>query len=219
MITSLRTAFRHVLFLTLPAVALFSALRYPLIELLFQRGDFTAESTAGTAWAMLFYLPGIPAFACAKIAVTPFYACHDTRTPVRVAVLCLVLNLILNLILMQFLDQGGLALSTTICSALNVLILLLLTTRQLGAGVLSQLLKPVAKMLIAAIIAFMTANFILELMPSGEGLAVRLLRVAGPGGLAAVVYLVISLIQSCPEASELSAGLRHRPPRKAQAKI
>ncbi len=203
MLTSLDTAFRQVLFLTLPAVALLSALRYPVISLLFERGGFTEESTAATAWAMLFYLPGIPMFACAKIAVTPFYARHDTRTPVRVATLCMGLNLILNLILMQFLRQGGLALATSICSAVNVLTLLILTTRHLGGGVFGKLFKPVAKMTVAAALAYLAAVIVLRQLPPEPTLFARLLQVALPTAAAGAVYLAATLLLACREPWEI----------------
>ncbi len=209
MLESLGGAFRYVIFLTLPTVAVLTVLRFPIIRLLFERGGFTSESTAATAWAMLFYLPGIPAFACAKIAVTPFYARHNTSTPVKVAVFCLVLNVILNLILMQFLEQGGLALATTICSTLNVLILLIITIRQLGGGVLLALLKPVFKMTAAAGLAYLAAAAVLKWLPfEDEDMATLLFQVGASCLAAGMVYLTATLALGCRELKDLAAGLR-----------
>ncbi len=208
MLDSLRTALRHVLFATLPTVAMLAALRYPVVRLLFERGGFTDESTRATVWAMVFYLPGIPAFACVKIAVTPFYARHDTRTPVRIAAWCLALNVVLNLILMQFLAQGGLALATTICSFVNVFFLLLLAARRLQGEALRGLLRPVLRMAAAALFAYFAATAVLGLIPVRPGFWPELMRVFPPLLAGGGSYLGLALVLGCREPREMLAGNR-----------
>ncbi len=209
---SLEAAFRQVLFLTLPAAALMGALRLEVIQLLFERGGFVAESTRATAWALLFYLPGIPAFACAKIAVTPFYARQDTMTPVKAAVFCMVLNILLNLLLMRFLAQGGLALATTISSSLNVLILLILTARELGGGILLRILKGLIKILPAAALAFLAAAGVAAWLEEifGEGWLSLMTRIAAALAAGGVIYLLVCSALGCREPREMIGGLRRR---------
>lgn len=207
---TLDSALRQVLFLAVPAAVILGALRQPIIKLLFEGGGFTAESTAATIWALIFYLPGIPLFAGAKIAVTPFYARHDTRTPMRVAAFCLVLNIILNLILMQFLEQGGLALSTTICSYINVAILLIIINRELGKIAWKKYLITIEKIAVISVLTWLAASFSLAYLPVKPGLLWELTRVAVPVALSGLIYLAGALILSCPELKEIFAGLRGR---------
>ena len=49
----------------------------------FQHGGFNAASTELTAWALLFFAPGLSAISMIKIAVPAFYALEDTRTPMK----------------------------------------------------------------------------------------------------------------------------------------
>ena len=49
-----------------------------------------------------------------------FYALHNTSTPMRVAAWCMVINVVLNILLMGPLLHGGLALATSISSAINL---------------------------------------------------------------------------------------------------
>lgn len=133
MASSLDFALRQMLWLTLPCAVLFGVLAEAIIRLLFFRGAFTDEAVRECAWALHFYLLGLPAFSCAKIAANAHHAQQDTSTPVKIAMICVAANLPLNIILMQFLRQGGLALSTSICSWLNVLLLLRLARRSLPA--------------------------------------------------------------------------------------
>jgi putative peptidoglycan lipid II flippase len=188
---SVGKALKTVLFLSVPSVALLAALRYPVVRLLFQRGGFDGESTRETVWALLFYLPGVPVFACAKVAVTPFYARQDTRTPVRIAAWCLGLNVVLNLVLMQFLAQGGLALATSICSFVNVGVLLILAFRRMGGGGLSELTGRALRMIFAGAIVFLVASTVLGWLPAGDGLFAKVMHVVVPGLVGACAYLFV----------------------------
>jgi len=217
---SLRYALRHVLFLTLPTAALLGLLGRPVIRLIFERGTFTADSTAETLWALAFYLPGIPAFACAKIAVTPFYARQDTTTPVKIAAYCLALNVVLNLILMSFLRQGGLALATSICSYVNVAALLSCTHKRLGSLGFGALLRSLARIAAATLVALVAAAAVSRLAAGiafGPPLAQRALEVALPLAAGGAAYTAAAFLFGCAELRELTRSLlRERPKHPAQ---
>ncbi len=197
-------ALRQVLFLTLPALAALWVLREPMVRLLFERGSFGELSGRETLWALAFYLPGLPAFVCAKVAVTPFHAAQDTRTPVRIALLCLVMNVVLNLILMQFLKQGGLALATTICAWLNVGLLLGLTRRRLPTFRLRGLLLPVCKTALAALAAGMAAHAVLAALGNSHLLVQNLV----PGLVLGGAYLLATAVLRCRELGEVLGSFR-----------
>ena len=207
LLRNLRFSLRFVFFLALPAAATMYVLRKPVVRLLFEWGDFGAESTAQTVWALLFYLPGIPAFVWAKIAVAPFYAQQDTRTPVKVAVFCLVLNVVLNIVLMQYLAQGGLALATSVCSYVNVVLLIsILRSRTGGLGAL-RLISGLAKTVAAAACAAVAAGFVADLYQAdtAETVLQRLGGVFLPLGAAGIVYLLVASALGCPEIGTATA--------------
>jgi putative peptidoglycan lipid II flippase len=115
---------RMVFFITLPCMAGLIVLREPIIMLLFKRGEFDIQTVRLTAQALLYYSVGLWAFSSVRIIIPVFYALNDTRTPVRIAVLCLLTNIVLSLLLMIPLKHGGLALANSLSSMLNVLLLL-----------------------------------------------------------------------------------------------
>jgi putative peptidoglycan lipid II flippase len=129
---TLAFALRLVFFVTIPAMVGLIVLRVPILNLLFQRGAFSGESTAMTAQALLYYSLGLGAFAGVRIIVPAFYSLQDTRTPVKVAVLALVANAGLGAALMTPLRHGGLALGTSLAAAVNFGVLLVLLRRKLG---------------------------------------------------------------------------------------
>jgi putative peptidoglycan lipid II flippase len=118
------------LLLTLPAAMALSVLATPILAVLFQRGAFSAADTAATALALAAYAAGLPAFVLVKVLAPAFFARHDTKTPVKVAVVSMVANLCLTLGLMQFLAHVGIALATTAAGWINALTLLGLLIRR-----------------------------------------------------------------------------------------
>jgi putative peptidoglycan lipid II flippase len=116
-------ALRLLFFISVPAMAGLIALREPIVNLLFQRGQFDYTATQGTAEALLFYSIGIWSIVGVRIVTATFYSMQDTRTPVKVAVVGMVSNLILSLIFMGPLKHSGLALANTLASGVNFALL------------------------------------------------------------------------------------------------
>jgi len=124
------------LFISLPAAAGLIGLAGPVIGLLFERGAFTPEAVAATANALVAYSVGLPFIALSRPLVAGFYALEDTRTPVKIAVLCLVSNIGLGVLLMQPLAHVGLALAVSASSLLNFGLLYVLLCRKRASSLL-----------------------------------------------------------------------------------
>jgi putative peptidoglycan lipid II flippase len=93
------------------------------MQVLFERGAFTAVDSAATALALAIYSAGLPAFVLVKALTPGFYAREDTATPFRYAVISMIVNTILSVLLFQVMQFAGIALATVIASWLNILML------------------------------------------------------------------------------------------------
>jgi putative peptidoglycan lipid II flippase len=109
--------------LTLPATAALLVLAEPIIVVLFQRGAFDATAASATAAALVAYACGLPAYVLIKVLAPGFYAREDTRTPVRIAVLCVALNTVVAFALMRVLGHVGIALATALSAWVNCVLL------------------------------------------------------------------------------------------------
>ncbi|BCS88925.1 putative lipid II flippase MurJ [Pseudodesulfovibrio sediminis] len=134
--SALTSALGLTLFIALPAAAGLVGLAEPIIGILFQRGAFTPEAVVATAQALIAYSIGLPFIALSRPLVAGFYALEDTKTPVKIAVVCLMANIGLGVWLMQFLSHIGLALAVSLSSFLNFVLLYVLLTRKRGARLL-----------------------------------------------------------------------------------
>jgi putative peptidoglycan lipid II flippase len=118
------------LLLTLPAATALAILALPLLEVLFQRGAFGPREASATASALIAYAIGLPAFVLVKVLAPAFFARHDTKTPVKVAIVSLTTNLLLTLVLMQFYAHVGVAIALSAAGWLQAVILMVLLAKR-----------------------------------------------------------------------------------------
>ena len=123
-------ALRLVFFVTTPATVGMIILRVPIIEVFFQRGAFDRVTTLMTAEALLFYSLGLWAFSASRVMLSAFYAFQDTKKPVQVATITMIVNGLLSVLLMGPLRHGGLALSLSLSSTVQLLLLIFLLRRR-----------------------------------------------------------------------------------------
>jgi putative peptidoglycan lipid II flippase len=136
--STLAATLRAVLYLALPAAVSLVVLPELLVQLIFQRGAFTETSTQMVAWALALYALGLPAHSVVEIVVRAFYALHDTKTPVMVGIAAMVLNVLLSLGFISvfetfgWMPHGGLALSNSLSTTSEMVVLLAIIRRRLG---------------------------------------------------------------------------------------
>jgi putative peptidoglycan lipid II flippase len=147
---TLSFAVRLILFITLPATVGLILLRVPIIEVLFESGEFDAQSTALTSWALLFFAIGLSAFSMIKIIVQAFYAVHDTWTPVAIGFFSLLVNIALNFLFFRWLRNGGPPLATSMAAFFDAFVLMILFRSRYGALGLRSMGRSCLKFLVAS---------------------------------------------------------------------
>ncbi|MGE5673606.1 MAG: murein biosynthesis integral membrane protein MurJ [Mycobacterium leprae] len=123
---------RTLAFVLLPMALGLVVFREPIVALFFQRGAFDPRATAATAYALQFYAVGILFFGWLDFMNRCFFAMQDTLTPMWVALLMVALNIGFNIVLVHPLLHGGLALGTSLSTAVAVTLLLWRLHRRLG---------------------------------------------------------------------------------------
>jgi putative peptidoglycan lipid II flippase len=182
---------RATLFTIVPVAAIAIVLREPLIQLLFERGQFTVEATRAVASAVAAYALGLPAIAVYYVVTRTFYALRDMGTPVRVGVAMIVLNAVLDYILMRVLGAPGIALATAIVSTINVGVLLWILQVRLSNLEGRRLARSAARIGVAALLSAVAMLGMNEVLPEGGGLVGAAFRIATGAALGGIVYLTV----------------------------
>lgn len=135
---TLASVIRVELLLSLPATVGLIALSTPIIAFLYQRGEFTAETTQMVTWALVWYAAGLVFHSVLEVLVRAYYAMQDTKTPVLVGAVAMMLSIGLSLLFstlfqsLGWMPHGGLALAVSVSTALEVTTLFLIMRKRLG---------------------------------------------------------------------------------------
>ncbi|MCO4317036.1 murein biosynthesis integral membrane protein MurJ [Phyllobacterium sp. 21LDTY02-6] len=112
-----------ILFLTLPAAAALLVMSEPIIRLLLERGEFTAESTHRVANILAVYGLGLPAFVLIKAFIPGFFAREDTKTPMIYAAVSVVINVAMAITLFPYMAESGIATAEVTAGWVNAILL------------------------------------------------------------------------------------------------
>ena len=208
-------AARHLLFLNLPAAALLFVLAEPIVQLLFQYGAFTQESTDRAAWALRCLAPALPGYSLVLILARAFHALGDIKTPVKISIFCLILNLVFALILVfQFepnLRQGAFGIANTISSTMNAALLwrAIRNREELMPIALPRLRKQLPVMLgLTLVMGCFVCGLSAGLKIPDTGVGSRVLKVFFPALIAAVYYWILSSWAGLDSVKALAGILR-----------
>lgn len=195
------------LFLSLPAAVALLMIAQPIITVMFERGEFTAADTTATFHTLMAFAVGLPAFVLVKILAPSFYANQDTKTPFKIASICIVVNFTFNIILMFPLQYVGMALATSIASWLNVILMARTLIARGWLALEKHLFAQLGKMLaasavMAAVLLLITPYFMpymaRDYMQLGRFAA--LITISCLGGMA---YMLISFAFNISESRTL----------------
>lgn len=202
---------RWILFITIPATVGLMVLSYPIVQTLWERGEFTASTTQGTQFALLFYSLGLCAFSGMKILTSAFYSLQDTKTPMRIGIYTMILNVVLGALLMIPLKQGGLALATSLSAIANAAVLVFLLKKRLerlgGRKIVSSILKFTFAAGIMGVAVYAMNRW---LFAPTDPLLMRLSIVTGEIFVGAAVYAGISAMMKIEEWHFLVELIRTR---------
>ena len=152
------------LIMVIPATLALTCLAYPIIAALFERGKFTHEESFFVARALQFYSYGLPAYVLVKVMEPAFFSRGDTRTPMKIAIICLFSNAILNVVFFFYgFEYVGIILSSIISSYVNLTLLITRLLRKkhfyFEKDFVSKLFKIILPAILMAVVLLIMKDF------------------------------------------------------------
>ena len=149
----------QILFFVLPASVMLMVLRIPIVRLVFGAAKFDWAATVSTGRTVSFFAVSIFAQSLVQLFARGFYALYDTKTPVIIGSISVVVNTVLSVVFVRFLNLPvwSLAISTSVASVINLLLLAISLHVKIKGFNLQKLLIPPFKMFLAS---FVTGIFL-----------------------------------------------------------
>lgn len=203
-------ALRQISLVTVPAAVGMILLRYEIVQVLYQRGQFDVDSTQLTAAALWGYAVGLVAVATVRVVAPAFFALRDTATPVRVAAIAMLVNIVACLALRSALGNAGIALANSIAATANAALLLILFRRRVGALGLGELAASLARIIVAAAIMGWVVNAFRQTVWYGGagGNLLDLGKLLAVITVGALTYVAALAAMRAPEIRELRSVTR-----------
>jgi putative peptidoglycan lipid II flippase len=116
---------RLVVLLAVPSAVGLGLFSKPLVAVLYHYGAFSAPDVQRVTAALANYGVGLVGIVANNVLAPGYYALHDMRTPMLIAVGVLVFSQLLNIFLVPLLQHAALTLSIAIGALVNALWLLI----------------------------------------------------------------------------------------------
>jgi putative peptidoglycan lipid II flippase len=199
------TGMRQIALLLIPSAAAFAALSTPIVRLVYERGEFDADSTRQVSEALFWFSFSLPFSGITLLLTRSFFSLQRPWLPTQLAIWSLMVNAVVSLALYKPLGIGGIVIGTTVSN----LVLAVLEGRrlreELGGLELTRTLRATALMLAAAAllaaVAYGTWYGLDELL--GRSRLAQLISVGGGLAAGAIVYTALVLMLRVPEARQI----------------
>ncbi|NJD03257.1 MAG: murein biosynthesis integral membrane protein MurJ [Ruminiclostridium sp.] len=199
----LNKSLNSILFLTIPIAVGFIVLKEPIVRAIFSwGGKFDENSVVIVAGILSFFSFAIISQSIVATLNRGFYALQDTKTPLIAGIVSVILNFIFGLTFYRFtnLQASGMALSYTIISTINAILLFILLNKKIKGVNLNKFFTFALKAVLASI-AMGAALFFLDRLPVKlEAKTVQLLYLILEISAGVLVYMAVMILLKGEEA-------------------
>jgi putative peptidoglycan lipid II flippase len=203
---------KSALYLAVPASLALMTIGFPVISVLFMRGEFAQREAELTAKALFYASIGISSISVNRITIPAFFSLKESKKPALSAVAALLVYVISGYFLMQTsLKHAGLALAGSLSATVQMALLLIWLNRLVGGIRLLPVLSSFFKFIVSGIaMAYLVRSIAITVHWGDSSLPVKagilVLMVAGGG----ITYIAASLLMKTEEAVYLYNRLRRK---------
>ena len=181
---------RQIAFLLVPAALVSIVLAKPIVELVYQRGEFTAEDTVIVAQCLQAFSIGLVFNGWLLILNRSFYAVQTNWVPTGIALGAVALNAVFDAFFYH-LGIWGIPLATSTVNIVASVVLLVMMRRRVGLQHVGHTLAVVLRVTLCSVVAAGLAyvGWYAVDAPVGNGFLAQLLALAVGIGLGGLAYL------------------------------
>lgn len=200
------------LFMAIPCSIAFLFFSHPLVEVLFQHGEFKNYDTLKTASILEVYAFTVLISGVVRILVPCFYAIKLRMIPPVATLISVGIHLLIVGPLMEKSGVVGLATSTVISSGVNLLLLLVAFRYWIGPMSLVSLIGTLIKITLASFVMGATTLLYDPILGifSDPGHIQKVLTLVTVIGFACLTYVLMCLILNVQEFLEIKSAIQRR---------
>jgi putative peptidoglycan lipid II flippase len=211
--STMGTGMRQINLLLIPAAAFMIVLATPITRLVFERGQFDAQSTALVSEALFWFAFSLPFAGINLLLTRTFFALQRPWIPTRLAAINIIVDIIVSVALYKPLGIAGLVIGTVAANA----VMTALQLHRLRIGFNGRLEGGQTTMITAriAVASALLAGVSYAVWYGldallGDSLVAQIVSVGGAGAAGVVIYTRLVLAMHVPEAHQVNRLIRAR---------
>ncbi|MDI6739543.1 MAG: murein biosynthesis integral membrane protein MurJ [Candidatus Edwardsbacteria bacterium] len=197
----------------LPALAVYLAFSFPIVQVLMQRGRFGPQDARMLAAVLSCYSTGLFSFTLYLFLNRAFYSLQDTKTPLLLNFTGNAVNTIFNLSLVGALGVAGLALGHAVAYTVIAIMGAILIKRRIPAINLSAVLRSLGRIAAASAVtgaAAWAASLGWRHWVAGSAGSVKLGALLAALSCLGSVYFIACRMLKVPEMEQVHGALRRK---------
>ncbi|MEZ0293648.1 MAG: murein biosynthesis integral membrane protein MurJ [Solirubrobacteraceae bacterium] len=196
---------RQIAMLLIPSAAAFVALATPIVRLVYERGDFDAESTSQVSEALFWFSFSLPVSGFTLLLTRSFFSLQRPWLPTRLALYSIVVNIVVSYALHGPMGIGGVVLGTTIANVVLTVLEARRLRQEIGGIELTRTLRSCVVIVGASVVLGLIAYGVWYGLDSvlGRSLIAQLVAVGAALAAGGLAYAAILLRSGQPEARQL----------------
>lgn len=197
----------------LPLSALFIALAFPLVRVVYERFAFDQNASLIVTQVLIAYALGMFFYLGRDVMVRVFYALGDADTPFRISIVNIFLNALLDFLLIKAFGAAGLVLATVGVNIISMGWLLLVLHRKIGGLPWLEWGIPIGQLTLSSMAAGLVCwgtRWGLEQVLGTEGIGVQLVQLALAGSVGLACFALLASQLHLPEMEQLLGRIRQR---------
>jgi putative peptidoglycan lipid II flippase len=203
---------RQIVLLLLPATAAILVLSEPMVELIYQRGEFDASQTELVATALFWFAFSLPFNGLFLLLTRTFFSLQRPWVPTAIAGLNLVITAGAAFALYEPFGIGGIVAATAIATATSVAAQCIVLRRMLGGLEIPKLISSTIRVAIASLALAAVSYGVWDVLDGllGGGLAGQIAAVGGGLAAGGAVYVGVLALLRVPELDQILRLARSR---------
>ncbi len=203
---------RQIVFILLPATAAILVLAEPMIQIVYQRGEFGPDQTALVATALFWFGFSLPTNGLFLLLSRTFFGLQEPWIPTAIAGGNLLVTAIASYLLYRPYGVAGIVAATAIATAISVAVQMVLLRDRLGGIEMPKLIVTVLKSSVASIALALVCWQVWVLIDDalGRDLIGQLVSVSVALGLGGLAYLAVCRLLRVTELDEVLAVVSRR---------
>ncbi len=201
---------RLILFVLVPAAAAILVLSDPIIQLIYQRGEFNAAQTTIVSTALFWFAFSLPTNGLYLLQTRTFFSLQRPWQATGLAAIDLVVSILAAFLLYKPFGIAGIVAGTGIGTSTAVIAQAVVLGREFGGLEFGRLLSTTVRVTIASAALAAVSWLVWDVLHNalGTGLAGQVIALGAGLAAGGIVYLAIAKLLGIPELEQMTRLLR-----------